>query len=132
MSTTSGDVITDLSGGRPVGVGGWIVVHEPGAAAQATVTKAAGAAGVKHVCTGIVATVAAAGTAQTPVAVELVDGSTVILAAQLAAPINTCATLFLSGLAIEGTAATGMTLRFSAAGVAGSFEAVTLIGYDVS
>jgi hypothetical protein len=91
----------------------WTVVHAPGAAAQAIATKSAGAAGVKHVCHGIIATIAAGATAQTPINVQVLDG------------------IFLTGINLVGTAATSMTLQFSAAGAAATVENVTLVGYDV-
>jgi hypothetical protein len=130
MSIVNGDfVVTPFD--RLVAPSMWTAVSEPVAATQATVTKAAGASGVKHVCYGIIATVACGATAQTPLNVELLDGASVVLAASIAAPVNGVGVVQLSGLHIPGTAATSMTLRISAAGVAASVSAVTLIGYDV-
>lgn len=116
--------------------GDWTVVHAPGAAAQATATKAAGGAGVRHVCTSISATIACGATAQTPLNVFLRDGvtgaGTPIWAASIAAPVNGTGILSFDGLSIVGSANTAMTLEFSAAGVAASVEAVTVCGFDVS
>ena len=110
----------------------WTVVHAPVAATQAIATKAAGSAGVKHVCYGISATIAAAGTAQTPITVQVLDGASVIYSGQLSAPANQSAQLLITGLFLVGTAATSMTLQFSGAGVAASVQNCTLIGFDVT
>lgn len=109
----------------------WNVVHQPAAATQATITKAAGGANVRHVVTGFTVSIAAAGTAQTPVLVELLDNATQIWCAQLAAPINSSQYISRENLAIPITANTAVTLRFAAAGVAASLEAVTLHGYSL-
>jgi hypothetical protein len=109
----------------------WAVTAAPAAAAQAVATKAAGATGVKHVCYAIVATIAAGATAQTPIDVQLLDGASLVFTASLSAPVDGVGSIVLGGLAIEGTAATSMTLQFSAAGAAATVERVTLIGYDV-
>lgn len=116
--------------------GNWTAVHAPAAATQATISKAAGGAGVRHIATGITATIACGATAQTPINVYLRDGATgagaIIWAGAIAAPANGVGVITLTGLSIVGTANTAMTLEFSAAGVAASVEAVTLTGYDVS
>lgn len=109
----------------------WTVTTTASAAAQAVATQAAGAAGVVHVCYGIVASIACGATAQTPINIQLVDGSTTILAAEVAAPVDGCAIVQLTNLHIPGTAATAMKLQFAAAGVAASIQSVTLIGYDI-
>ncbi|MEN9924383.1 MAG: hypothetical protein RL268_509 [Pseudomonadota bacterium] len=110
----------------------WTEVHTPAAATQATITRAAGAAGVRHVCTGIVATLACAAAASGPLTVTLLDGAAVRWAGVVSAPVQGCAVLQVDGMAIVGTAATAMTLQFSAAGAAGSLEAVTLMGYSTA
>jgi hypothetical protein len=103
----------------------WTVVHAPGAAAQAIATKSAGAAGVKHVCHGIIATIAAGATAQTPINVQVLDGAAVLFSAAVSAPANGQGGIFLTGINLVGTAATSMTLQFSAAGAAATVENVT-------
>jgi hypothetical protein len=112
----------------------WVVQHTPAAATQATITKAA-LAGYRHVCDGIVVTLACAGTAQTPIQLVLRDGTTgagaILLSAKLSAAINNMADLELNGLGIPGTAGNAMTLEFTGAGVAASEQAVTMIGSDV-
>jgi hypothetical protein len=110
----------------------WTVVHAPAATVQAIATKAAGAAGVKHVCYGISATTAAGATPQTPINVVLLDGASPVFSASIAAPANGVGVISLMGLHIVGTAATLMTLQFSAGGAATTVQNVTLIGYDVT
>src|SRR4051812_28889564 len=103
------------------------VVHVPAAATKATVNVAA-TPGVRHVCAGISASIATAGTAQTPLTITLYDGDVatgvVKWAGKVAAPANSSAWWELPGLAIEGTVGKQMTLEFSGAGVAASEEAI--------
>lgn len=112
----------------------WAVSHMPAATVQATIGKAAGAAGTKHVATSISATISTVGTGQTVISVALRDGAsgagTVLLQQQIILPVNTTWTWALSGLNIIGSDATAMTLEFSAGGVAASIESVALAGYD--
>lgn len=121
--------------------GQWSVVHAPAANTQATISKAAGAAGVRHVCTGISATFVAGATA--PVAVQVTvnvrDGATgagtIIWTGVLSLPATAGSSAFpihLSGLNLVGTAATAMTIEFSAAGGANTVEAVALQGYSAA
>lgn len=119
----------------------WTLVSAPAANTQATVTKAAGGAGIRHVCTAITATLVAGTTAPAAaqVTVNLRDGATgagnVLWTGQMAltATAGTQATpLQISGLNILGSANTPMTLEFSAAGGANTLESVSLQGYDLS
>jgi len=114
--------------------GMWRATHTPAAAAQATISRAAGAAGVKHVCWGVIISIAAAGTAQTPLAIHLRDGATgagTILATwKVSAVANTGQTISVTGLNIPGTAATAMTLETAAVTATAVEGTVTLIGYD--
>lgn len=109
----------------------WSVVNVSAAAGQAIATKGAGAAGVKHVCYGISATAAAGAAAQTPLTVQVLDGASVIYSATVSAPANQAGQVVLTGLYLMGTAATSMTLQFTAVGAANTIQAVTLIGFDV-
>lgn len=113
----------------------WAVNHLPAAATKATISKAAGAAGTKHVCTAISVTTSTVGTAQTVISVALRDGATgagtVLLAKQIILPVNTTWNWDLSGLNIVGSDATAMTIEFSAAGVADSVQSVAMAGYDI-
>lgn len=118
--------------------GMWSVVSTPAAGVQASASKAAGAAGVAHVCTGILIT---HGAIAAPVATAgqwvLRDGATgagtILAAGQVAIPaaVFQGTPFLLSGLAIPGTAATAMTLEFTA-GLANLLEGCTLFGYDVA
>lgn len=116
------------------GPGQWSLVSAPGAAAQPTATKAAGAAGVRHVCTGISATVAPGATAQVPVLVNLRDGATgvgaILWSGYLQAPANGLGVLTSPPLNIPGSAATAMTIEFAAAPVAAAVGSVSATGYD--
>jgi hypothetical protein len=114
----------------------WNISNRPAAATKATVTKAAGAAGVRHVVTGFAFTIACGATAQTPLQVDVIDGATGgttrLFSGTIAAPVNGVGVVALSCLSLIGTAATGLTIEFSAAGVAASVQAVSLWGYSTS
>jgi hypothetical protein len=116
----------------------WAVAHVPAAAAQATASRAAGGAGVRHIarrCIGTIATIAA--TAQTPLGFNLRDGATgagTIVGAWALAAVGTTFAAFDTGsgsLDLPGTANTAMTLESSGAGVASSLATATLLGYDL-
>ena len=115
----------------------WAINNVPAAATAATVTKAAGAAGVKHVCTALIASLFTVGTAQTAaLALNLRDGATgagtILWSVNISITTNTFWQVSLSGLSIIGSAATAMTLEFAANNVAASFSSVNLAGYDVT
>src|SRR6185312_10598981 len=55
---------TSIHAALAVRPGEWAVNHTPASATQATASKTAGGAGVRHVCTSISATLAAGSTAQ--------------------------------------------------------------------
>lgn len=116
--------------------GNWVVTHAPGANAQATITKAAPAAGKQHVVTAVCARLVAGGTA--PTAVEKLahliagaSGGTAVASFEFALPATAGAscTLELHGLNIEIAEATAATLEFAAAAGANTFESVVLAGY---
>jgi len=117
--------------------GQWVATHCPAANTQATCSKAAGAAGVRHVCTGVSFTVVAGTSAPTAAVtqVDLRDGATgagTILASWkvgVPAVAGTLVTFSSPPLNIPGTAATAMTLEFAAALGANTFESVVLTGY---
>lgn len=119
---------------QTAGVTNWSVNHAPTSATQATITKTAGGTGVRHVCNSITASIACNSTAQTPLNVYLRDGAsgsgTILWACSLSATANGTGGLIITGINIVGSANTAMTLEFSAAGVTGSVEAVSLTGYD--
>lgn len=118
------------------GPGNWTLTSAPAAGAQATATRAAGAAGVRHVLTSIAADITASA-AQGPLIVAVRDGATgvgtILWQRRLSAQTTPFADarIELSGLNIVGSAATAMTVEFTAAGVATTTETVSATGYDV-
>jgi hypothetical protein len=120
--------------------GQWVETHAPAANTQATKSKAAGGAGVRHVCTGLVVTLANGAAAPTAalVTVNLRDGATgagTILATftlAVEAVAGKVVALALSGLNVPGTANTAMTLETSAAPGANVSASVTLFGTSAS
>jgi hypothetical protein len=106
------------------------LVHNPAAATQATITQAAAGSGYKNVCTGLTVSIAAAGTAQTPIHAYLRDGATgagaIKWSAVFSAPANSSQYISLDNLSIPGSDNTAMTLEFEGAGVAASVESVAL------
>ncbi len=117
--------------------GEWSINHTPAANTQATITRAAGAAGVRHVCRSISATlIGLAAAAEATVLVNLRDGATgagTILRSWRLLVVGGTASevgIEIAGLNILGSAATAMTIEFAAAGGANTFETVALSGYD--
>jgi hypothetical protein len=116
----------------------WTAVHNPGANVVASASKAAGAAGVRHVATAIYAKLqgGTAAPAAVQATVRLRDGAsgagTVLFETVLTIGGAIAATdeVFLEDLWIEGSPATAMTLEFAAAGGANTFEVVDLVGAD--
>jgi hypothetical protein len=112
-------------------------VHVPVTNTQATVTQASAGAGKRNVCTGITVTLCA-GTAavgaMVPLTVALIDGvsgGTTYLwrdYINIPAVAGAVVTKILSGKWLVGSQATAMTLEFSAAGGANSFESVAFDG----
>lgn len=124
--------------------GNWSVFQIPAVATQATISRAAGATGVRHVCTSIRAKLrtATAATAAT-VTVNLRDGATgagtILYSATLDINTNVATiagkesdVIELTGLNIPGSAATAMTLETAAAPAANCFAEVQMTGYDAS
>jgi hypothetical protein len=118
----------------------WKQHSAPAANTQATVSQAAGAAGVYNVCTGLTVTFCAGATAPTAVqiSVALIDGGsggTNYLwgphAISLPATAGAMNGIALANLWIPGSAATAMTLEFSAAGGANTVESVSMTGVTV-
>lgn len=116
--------------------GQWAVGHTPAAATQATITRAAVAA-TRHVCTGISGSISTGATAQAVAAILVLrDGATgagtILWTKQVILPANAVFSVDISGLNIVGSVNTAMTLEWTAAGVAGSFESVSLSGSDAA
>lgn len=115
----------------------WTINHTPAANTQATATKAAGATGVRHVGKRIsFSGAAAAAQAIVAVNVNLRDGATgagtILWSYSLSLLAGTSFVFDADGFTHLGTAATAMTLEFSAAGGAGTLETVNLEGYDAA
>lgn len=116
--------------------GDWGAVSTPAVSAQASATRVAGAAGVRHVCTSISFSLGAVA-AEGSLLVNLRDGTTgvgTILWSMRIGPFlaGTSGRETISGLNIVGSAATAMTLEFAAAPTATNFETVSLTGHDAS
>jgi hypothetical protein len=119
------------------GPGNWAITHTPAANTVATITRAAGGAGVRHICNSISGSVIV-GASQTPgaaVQLSLRDGAsgagTILWSQTINCTALGNAFINLSGLNIPGSANTAMTLEFSAAPGAANFESVALTGHDV-
>lgn len=111
----------------------WIVTATAGGTGFPVASKAAGGAGVVHVCTAIVASISAtAAPAASQLDVLLKDGSTVLISVGLAVPAvnGDRDRVFLSGLSIPGSPNTAMSVEFIGALPANVRGSVNLIGYD--
>lgn len=115
-------------------------VNFPAVNTRASVTRVAGAAGVRHILTGLTVVLAAGAT--TPTAVQLdvrvrdgiLDTGTILWQAVIALPATAGVMngITRAGLWIPGTAATAMTIEFSAAGGANTFESVSMEITDIT
>lgn len=115
----------------------WSTGHNPGANTKATITRASAGGSTKNVCTGFTVSLSAGTTAPAAVqiTVALIDGAsgggtylwgpTVISLPAVAGAISA---FTVNRKWFVGTAATGMTLEFSAAGGANTTETVTMDG----
>jgi hypothetical protein len=117
--------------------GQWTVTHAPAVNTAAVASKSAGAAGVRHVCTGVSINLASGGApTATQLTVHLRDGATgagSILASwiiAIPAVAGEYRGIQLTGLKVFGTAATAMTLEFATAGGSDTYESVTLFGHS--
>lgn len=112
------------------------VFSTPGAAAQATASLAApGPATQRWICTSISATFATGATAQaTQLTLNLRNGAsgagTIIWSITVPIlPVNGSWSFSLADVSLPGAYGAAMTLEFSAAGAAGTFESVAMTGY---
>jgi hypothetical protein len=117
--------------------GNWAINHTPAAAAAATITRAAGAGTVRHVCTGIAFGFNAINVEAGTFLINLRDGGTgagTILQSWRVGPFAAGASMIFgaSDLNIIGSAAIAMTIEFAGAPAAGNFEFVNLTGYDAT
>lgn len=112
--------------------GEWAINHAPAANTIATITRAAGGAGVRHVCKGFSVSINAVAAIAAPLVVNLRDGATgagtILWTERLMAPAGVTFTITRDGLNIPGSANTAMTLEFTAAPGATNFENVNLNG----
>lgn len=117
------------------GPGNWTLTNAPAANTQATATRAAGAAGVRHVLTSIQATLNAVAAVVAPLTVVVRDGAsgagTILWQDRVTSPAGTDGRISISGLNIVGSAATAMTVEFTAAPGATNFETISATGYSV-
>lgn len=118
--------------------GDWTTLSSPAVNTQATVSKAAGGAGVRHVCTGISARFIGGTTAPaaTQAVLNLRDGATgaggILLQYTIIIPavIGAKDEVNLTGLNIVGSPNTAMTIEFGGAGGANTFQSVNITGYS--
>ena len=121
----------------------WSVTSNPGANAQASASRPASTNpstdACRHVCTSITALIRGGTTAPAAVqvTVNLRDGASgagTILASfslVLAGAIAAADSVFIDTLEIIGSPNTAMTLEFTAAGGANTFESVTMTGHTI-
>ncbi len=110
----------------------WAVQHQPAAAAQATISKAA-VATRRHVATSITVCVSAVA-AQGTLIFNLRDGATgagtILWSVRLMAPAGQGMCVSSGPVDIPGSLNTAMTLESAAAPAATNFATVALAGYD--
>lgn len=132
--------LTDFSHAQIVksrGYGGWTKNHAPAAATQATISQAAGAAGIKNVCTSITVSLASAAAPTVGVVIfNLRDGATgagtILWTARLSLPATSGEAKSIAlNCWIEGTAATAMTLETSGAPAANVQASVSMTGTTI-
>lgn len=113
--------------------GEWAVNSEPAVSTQATASRAAGAAGVRHVCRSLHFSLNAVA-AQANIYARVRDGAsgagTILWSQCVVAPAAGFVNIVLSGLNIIGSAATAMTFEFSAAPTATNFQTAGGSGYS--
>lgn len=116
--------------------GEWTLTNAPIAATQASATRAAGGAAVRHVLKSIQASLNAVAAQAAPVTVVVRDGATgagtILWQDRLMAPIGFTDRISVDGLNIIGSLATAMTIEFTAAPSATNFETVSATGYDAT
>lgn len=109
----------------------WAVQHTPGAAAQATISKAA-ITGFAHTCTSITVTLAAVGAQAAELVFVLRDGAsgagTILWTGGMVGAAATSQNITISPLNIKGTRGTAMTLETTAAPAATNLAKVSMTG----
>lgn len=116
--------------------GEWTITDAPAANTVATATRAAGAAGVRHVLTSFCADLCAVAAQATPITFVIRDGAAgvgaILYQRRLIAPLGTTASVEITDLNIVGSDATAMTVECTAAPAATNFATVSASGYSVS
>ncbi len=116
--------------------GEWSITNAPAVNTIATATRAAGAAGVRHVCTAIcVGVVVITGVPVTVMTWQLRDGATGAGTILLQGAISVASSApqpptIIVPVNVIGSAATAMTIEFAAAAGAANFEFVNATGYS--
>ena len=117
--------------------GNWSILNFPATNTAATATRAADAAGRRHVLTSLHFSVT--GAAAAPAAIiqcVIRDGAagagTIIWSGVLAAPAATAAEISLGNLSIVGSANTALTIEFTGASGAGTQQSVSASGYTTT
>jgi len=113
----------------------WSANHTPAANTQATVTRAAGGAGVRHVLRSFDATlIGLTGSAETTILVNVRDGATgagtILRSFRLLVIPGGLTGLALGDLNLAGSENTAMTIEFAAAAGANTFETVSMSGFS--
>lgn len=115
--------------------GEWAVNSEPAVSTQASASRAAGGAGVRHVCRSLHFSLNAVA-AQANIYARVRDGAsgagTILWSQCVVAPAGGYVSITLSGLNIVGSANTAMTFEFSAAPTATNFQTAGGSGYTAS
>ena len=119
---------------------GWTLNAAPAANTQATATRAAGGAGVRHVCTSILAILAsttglAANATGTFVLRDGASGTgTIIWQGQISIPnaVGQSQWVSIDSINIVGSYGTAMTAEFTAASGAGTLQSLSITGYDTN
>lgn len=110
----------------------WSQSHRPATNVLATSTRAAGGPGVKHVLRSFEAILCALdAAAETIVNVDILDGVEVLRSFPVQVVPGGVTGLSKDGLNIYGSENTAMTIAFSAAGGASTYQSVGMSGYDV-
>ncbi len=109
----------------------WADEHQPAAATQATISRAADVGG-RHVCRSVTVSVATGATASGIITFNLRDGATgagtILWSCKLSAAINGSDSISVP-MNVIGTKNTAMTLESAGAGAATSELTVAITGY---
>jgi hypothetical protein len=113
-----------------VGPGQWTLTSAPAVSTVATATRAAGTGTTRHVLQNISYSLNAVVAQATPVVIQVLDGATVLWQDSVIATAGSNAGKSITGLNLVGSAATSMTVAFTAAPTATNFEILSASGYD--